>query len=286
MDKKRRGLGALIPNVAWRGREEPVAQITPNQIQPNPYQPRQDLGGPGLDELVESVRVHGMMQPLLVRRHEDGYQLIAGQRRLEAARRLGLDTVPVVVRQCTERELLELALVENLQREDLNPLEAARAYQRLSTEFGLNQEELADRVGKSRPAVANTMRLLNLPKPVQEAIEQGRLSEGHGRALLSAGEPERIQALAETVERQGLSVREAEALARRPHTTKTRRPARARTVDPNLADLEARLREALGTRVAIRPHPRTAAGQIEIEYYSADDLERLAERLLGEASGE
>jgi len=279
VDKKRRGLGALIPNVAWRGREEPATELSLDLILPNPFQPRQPAAGEHLEELVASIRLHGIIQPLVVRPREGGYQLVAGQRRLAAARKAGLASVPVVIRHCSDRELLELALVENLQREDLNPMDAAAAYQRLVAEFGLSQEEVADRVGKSRPTVANTIRLLQLPGPVQQSLRQGRISEGHGRALLGAGNPDRMVQLCRLVEQRALSVRQAEALARLPAAPPP--PSPRRQLDPNLAHLEDRLRQALGTKVTLRPRGDGRRGTIEVEYYSAEDLERILDLVAG-----
>lgn len=283
MDKKRRGLGALIPNVAWRGREEPVSELAPEAILPNPYQPRQQAET-NVAELVESIRVHGIVQPLVVRPQGDRYELVAGQRRLAAARQAGLSQVPVIIRQCTDREMLELALVENLQREDLNPMEAAAAYHKLATEFALSQEQVAEAVGKSRSAVANTMRLLNLPQVVQDSLRAGEITEGHGRAILAAEGHEAMLALWQVIRERTLSVRAAESLGRPPAPARRAKPARARPADPNLADLERQLREALGTKATIRPH-RRGGGTIELEYYSADDLERVLGQLLGDTEG-
>ncbi len=280
MDKKRRGLGALIPNVAWRGREEPVSELAPEAILPNPYQPRQQAET-NVAELVESIRVHGIVQPLVVRPQGDRYELVAGQRRLAAARQAGLSQVPVIIRQCTDREMLELALVENLQREDLNPMEAAAAYHKLATEFALSQEQVAEAVGKSRSAVANTMRLLNLPQVVQDSLRAGEITEGHGRAILAADSHEAMLALWQVVRERSLSVREAETLGRPPaRPARARKPSRTPAADPNLADLERQLRETLGTKATIRPHRRGSGGTIELEYYSADDLERVLACLL------
>jgi len=282
VDKKRKGLGALIPNVAWRGREEPVRELAVAAIQPNPYQPRQQEDGAQMEELMASIREHGIVQPLVVCRRGDSYQLVAGQRRLAAARLVGLLSVPVVVRACSDREVLELALVENLQREDLNPLEAAQAYQRLLSEFGLSQEQVAQRVGKSRSAVANTLRLLQLPAPMQDSLRAGRLSEGHGRALLAVADAQRQRQLWQWIEQRSLSVRQAEALSQ----AAPARPARrSRRLDPNLEHLESRLRRALGTKVTLRPRARGQGGSIEIAYYSADDLERLCQIMEQEKPG-
>ena len=209
-----RGLGALIP--AAEAVEEPADNtVVPlSAIQPNPLQPRQVFPDDGIEELAESIRQKGILQPLLVRRANGGFQLIAGERRLRAAQRLGLQEVPVTVRDADDGELLEMALIENIQRENLNPLEEARAYRRLSDDFHLTQEEIAVRVGKDRSTVANTLRLLQLPGDIQRDIERGVLSAGHARALVSVGsEAEKLQLAREVVSRR-LSVRQTERLAK------------------------------------------------------------------------
>ena len=216
---------------------------------------------------------------MVVRPLDGGYQLIAGERRLEAARLAGLAEVPVFVRDCSDREQLELALVENLQREDLNPIESALAYKRLMEEFELSQEQVAEQVGKSRPAVANTMRLLNLPSIIQQSLMEGKISEGHGRALLGIESDERLLELWRQVQEHNLSVRETEALvARLSSAPVSRETKRARILDPNLVDLLARLELALGTRVRLRPRAR--GGTVEIQYYSEEDLTRICDHLL------
>ena len=263
-----RGLGALIPS-AYQEEKSTESQVPLNAIQPNRLQPRQVFAEATIDELAESIRQKGILQPLLVRRVDGGYELIAGERRLRAAQRLGMEQVPVTIRDCADGEMLELALIENIQREDLNPLEEARGYRRLSDEFALTQDEIAKRVGKDRSTVANTVRLLQLPQEVQREIERGALSAGHARALINAGsEAAKIKLAREVVARQ-LTVRETEKLAKR-----QARPM----ADVELRAAEHRLTEALGTRVRLHTR-RGGAGKIEIEYYSLDGLNALIDRL-------
>ena len=278
-----RGLGALIPGSAG------VDEVDIDLIAPNPEQPRTHMDQEALAELGASVREHGLLQPLVVTRQvgDSGavsYQLIAGERRLHAARLAGLRRVPVVVRETTPRGLLELALVENLQRADLGPLEEAQAFRRLVDDFGLSQEAVAQRVGRSRVAVANTMRLLTLPDAIKEGLAAGRVSEGHARAILGLPEPEaRLRLYAEVVERD-LTVRQTEELVRRLRdapaaaaTPPIRREQRTR--DPDLAAIEERLRTALGTQVRLERSRK--GGRIVIQFYGDEDLEALLDRLLG-----
>ena len=279
MGTRRRGLGSLIPGAEYEEAIGGVHTVSIDLIEANAYQPRQHQDEERLAELVDSIRVHGMLQPVVVRRIDGGYQVIAGARRLEAARRAGLSQVPVVVRKCSDAESVELALVENLQREDLNPIESAQAYRRLIEEFELSQEEVARRIGRSRATVSNSLRLLNLPSVIQQSLMGGRISEGHARALLMVEDPERAHELWQRIEAEGLSVREAEALARthgRPTVTRERRVRSL--ADPNVKALEDSLKDALGTRVQVRP--RGSGGTIEIEYYSEDDLDRIVTRIV------
>jgi ParB family chromosome partitioning protein len=246
----------------------------------NPYQPRRSFAPEALAELTESIRQHGILQPLTVRLRGDGYELIAGERRLQAARKAGLASVPVIVRGCTDREMLVLALVENLQREDLNAMEAARSYQQLIDEFSLSPGEVAERVGKSRSAVANTLRLLGLPAPIQQAVEESTISEGHARALLAVDDPERqAELFAETVKREW-SVRALEAMAAKPPPSARRAPTKSQdAADPHLAKLRGELQVLLGTRVVFKAGSTARDGAIEIAYYSPEDLARILEVL-------
>ncbi len=276
-----RGLGALIPGATPGETSGPATELEVSRLFPNPFQPRRQIAGPEFEELVSSVRRHGVLQPVIVRPSAGGYEIVAGERRWRAAGEAGLSRIPAVVKEITDREMLELALIENLRREDLSPIERATAYHRLVEEFHMTQEQVSEVVGGSRPAVANTLRLLELPGEVQVAISQGRLSEGHGRALLMVqDQPRAVIELWRIVEEKGLSVRETEDLAKARHrrvsreTQGRRRPGS----DPILTDLAAQLREKYTTSVAIVSKGKK--GTIQIHYYSQDDLERLIDLLL------
>lgn len=276
-----KGLEALLPeNVlsspAERGR---LLEVDITKIIPNRYQPRRAFEEGDLKELADSIRSRGVVEPVLVRKAEEGkFELIAGERRWRAAGLAGAATIPVVIREATDSDLLELALVENLLRKDLNPLEAARAYRRLMEEFNLSQEQIAQRVGKERPSVANSLRLLNLPEPVQEALLTEKLTSGHAKAILSLSrEGDQLQ-LARQVLRQGLSVRQTERLARLIERGKPARRRVAASPSPEVAQVQEQLSYQLGTRV--RMEGGGERGRIVIEYYTAADLERILEKLL------
>ena len=269
-----RGLGALIPGtIETPEKHEPRGEswASTTSISPNPFQPREVFDESALDELTASVRDKGLLQPLVVRRIGAGrYELIAGERRWRAAQRAGLTEVPIVVRDADGGEALELALIENLQRENLNPVEEARAYQRLSDEFALGQEEIAQRVGKSRSAVTNSMRLLQLPPDVLTQLASGALSAGHARSLLGLTSTQAQAAVARDIVTRQLSVRDTEKLVRE----------RARPTDADVEHraVETELTRALGTRVHLR-HNKDGSGRIVIEYYSLDELDGLMDRL-------
>jgi ParB family chromosome partitioning protein len=269
-----RGLGALIGEQDAMRPREAVVEVPVEEVRPNPYQPRQSMDDTALHELAESIREHGVLQPLIVRRVGRGYEVVAGERRYRAAQLAGLSRVPACVRDYTDREALEIALVENLQREDITALEAARAYRRLLDEFGQTQEQIAARLGKSRTSIANTVRLLQLPPRVQRSLESGEISEGHARALLQAT-PERREAMLEQVVQAGANVRDTEELVQKISgevvPAPTVGPPRQR--DANTQAVEAKLRQALGTKVQIQS--RDGRGAIRIEFYSDEDLERL-----------
>jgi len=256
-------------------------------ISPNPEQPRTHFEPEKLRELAESIREHGIIQPLVVSRDpEGGYRLIAGERRLQAARLAGIQTVPVVIREAADSQLLELALIENIQRADLNPIEEAMAYRRLTEEYGHTQEEAARRVGKSRVAVANALRLLQLDSDVRRSLVAGEITEGHARALLGLPDGKaRLDAWREVVKR-GLSVRETEALVRRSlastPATSSRPGATTARRDANIAHIEKRLQRALSTRVSVVPHKQGA--RVTIECYSAEEFDHVVTTLLGEES--
>ena len=273
-----RGIAALIPGRTTA--EPPATEIPLDRIRGNPRQPRLRMDDAALGTLAASIREHGVIQPILVTETLDGYQLVAGERRVRAARMAGLDRIPAVIRQLLDHQQLELALVENLQREDLDSIEAARAYRQLVDEFGLTQEQLAARVGRARSTVANTLRLLELHPSVQEAVAGGAISEGHARAMGGVDRELQARVLATVVDAD-FSVRQTEELVRRtrqPRATRDRTGSTAGT-DPELERVEEDLRRALGTKVRVARSRR--GGRIVIEYYSDEDLGRLYERLIG-----
>lgn len=261
---------------------EPVLRVPLQLIRPNPLQPRRELSPESLEELAESIRQQGILQPLVVRRRGQGYELIAGERRWRAAQMLQLTEVPVIVRDVDDRTALELALVENLQRENLNPIEEAQGFAQLLHQFGFTQEEAAQRVGKSRAAVANALRLLKLPPGVQLYLRTGQLTVGHAKAILGLEEETLQKAVADRVVREGLNVRQTEALVARlvaeRQSGRSRRSGSERgPADPQLARLEDRLRERLGTRVRLRY--RDGRGALEIAFFSNEELERVLQIL-------
>jgi len=274
-----RGLDALIP-----GGERPasgIEQIPLDAVVSNPRQPRTRFDPEELAELAESIRVHGMLQPLIVTQDETPgrYTLIAGERRLLAARQAGLTHAPALVREASEQSRLEMALIENVQRADLAPLELAEAYRQLAEDFDLSHEQIAARVGKSRVAVTNTLRLLKLPESVRQALAEGRISEGHARALLALPTPQAQAAALHTILTHDLNVRQTEALVRR--LTGERPPARPRPEPPpDVLDVQERLQSSLGTRVRLK-RTRKGSGTIVIHFYSDEELEALIERLSG-----
>ncbi len=276
-----RGLGALLP-----GEEEHtvtggggVLMVAVDAISPNPRQPRSRLAPEELAELTASIREHGVLQPLIVTpgETEGQYTLIAGERRLEAARLAGLQSVPVIVREATDQQRLELAIIENIQRADLNPLEEAEAYRQLAEDFHLSHEEIAARVGKSRVTITNTLRLMKLPDAVKNALIEGKISEGHARALLALPTPEAQSAALRSILVQELNVRQTEELVRKmsgerpPHKPSPPPP-------PEITELEERLRASLGTKVVLRAGRK--GGTVTIHYYSEEELEALLGRLL------
>ncbi len=270
-----RGLAALIPQ---REETSPTVDLPISSIARNPFQPRQTVEQVALEDLAASVAEHGVLQPILVTQTSTGYRLIAGERRLRAAEMAGLDRIPAVVRVATETEQLAWALIENLQRADLNSMEEARAFQRLADEFGLAHEDIAHRVGRARSTVTNTMRLLELAPQLQEAIERGAISEGHGRAIGGISDHQLQQTMLDQVVARGLSVRQTEELARRARSA-DKPDKRPRTTSPDVERLERGLREALATKVTLSSARK--GGRITIEYYDEDDLDRIYEHLTG-----
>lgn len=273
-----RGLDGLLP-AAPRASERANLEVPIEEVRPNRGQPRKRFDDASLDELATSISAQGVLEPILVRkRRAGGFEIIAGERRWRAAQRAGLKDVPVYVRELSDEAAFEAALVENLQREDLNPIETARAFQRLSDEHGLTQEQIAGRVGKDRSTVANAMRLLRLPDPVLDLLESARLSEGHGRAILGAPEATMID-LARAAADGRLSVRETERRAREAtRAAAGEPPAKKPDKSANVRDLERRLSHSLGSTVALEDDE--GKGRIVIRYASLDELDRLLERLL------
>jgi ParB family chromosome partitioning protein len=272
-----RGLASLIPQRS--GSATAVVDVPLARVSPSPYQPRRHMDDERLEELAASIREHGVLQPVLVTETLEGYQLVAGERRVRAARLAGLERIPALVRQLADRDQLEVALVENVQRSDLDPIDQATAYRQLIDEFGLTQEAVAGRVGKSRASIANTLRLLDLDPGVQSAIADGRLTEGHGRALGGLAPDGQAHVLGTVID-QGLSVRQTEELVRRLREPRHAHEARpVRRLDPDLERVEEHLRQQLGTKVSLSRSRK--GGRIVIEYYSDEELGRLYERLIG-----
>ena len=275
-----RGLEALLPGGPPADSLPVRDRVAVSEIRPNPNQPRRHFDEAALETLSASIRQRGLLQPLVVRRVPDGYELIAGERRLRAAERAGLETVPVVVREADPQERLELALIENLQREDLTPLEEAEAYRHLIDVYGLTQEAVAQAVGKSRPSVANALRLLALPEAVKAQLEGGELSAGHARAVLSVGDATTQVEFAREIATDGATKSEAERRARVRRTGGARTASTARRdKDPHWRAIAEELTRSLGTRVRVTPRAR--GGSIEIEFYSEPELARLLDRLRG-----
>jgi ParB family chromosome partitioning protein len=278
-----RGLGALIPSYPDAEPRNATLDVDINAIAPNPYQPRTGLDPAKLQQLADSIRVHGVIQPLVVRRAEerDRYTLIAGERRWRAARLAGLTVVSVVVKEAAPQAMLELALVENVVRADLSPLEEAVAYRQLIDEFGLTQASVAERVGRSRVSVTNTLRLLTAPEQVQTALQEGRITEGHARALLGLPNAADQVAMLEVVIAKGWTVRQTEDAVRK-WVTDPDRQQPDRPQNPLITSLEERFQRALGTRVAVRQPPGASSGTVVIHFYSDEQLQSLYDRLIGE----
>lgn len=285
MEKRKalgRGLQALIPDIksdikttisskVGTEKEEYIAYLDISDIKPGPYQPRSDFNQEKMEELASSIREKGVVQPILVRKIDSGYEVIAGERRLRAVKSLGVEKIPAIVKEVDDANAIELALIENIQREDLNPIEEARAYERLSNNFGFTQEQIAQAVGKDRTTVTNILRLLNLPAKIQKFILDDLLTMGHARALLSVTDPYRQMKICERIIKKGLSVREAEQLVR--PSAPSRRSSVYRTANPHIKATEEELQRVLGTRVRI--YHGKKRGKVIIEYFSLDDLERI-----------
>jgi ParB family transcriptional regulator, chromosome partitioning protein len=277
-----RGLSALIPSASEPQTDkhaEPTSfEVAVDRITPSPFQPRRSFDEGKIEELAASIRNQGIIQPLVVRPRGSDYELIAGERRWRAAIKAGLSRVPVVVRSANDHEALQLALVENLQREDLNPIEEAAGYRRLQEDFRWSQEEMAEKVGKSRPAIANALRLLALPAEVQQELSAGNLPAGQARALLGLHTEPLILSACREVIAKGLSTRETEKMVRHLIVGRKRRRA-VPLIDPDLKSIVEELQRSLGTRVRLLPKARSAKGKIEIEYYTLADLERIIQTI-------
>jgi ParB family chromosome partitioning protein len=274
-----KGLSALIPPreilFADNERQERVLFLDINGIKTNKYQPRTQFDEEKLNELVKSIKEKGVIQPVLVRKALDGYELIAGERRLRAAKRLNIDKVPAIVKDVSDIDMLEIALIENIQREELNPIEEASAYKKFVTEFGYSQDKIAEVLGKDKSTVSNTLRLLTLPEKIRAYISKNSITAGHAKALLSLPTENEQYRVCSIIINKGLSVREAERLAARRGAPQKRKAAKA---EPGLADVATELEHALGTRVRIFHGKKR--GTIQIEYYSVDDLNRIIDLII------
>jgi ParB family chromosome partitioning protein len=273
-----KGLNAFFANIEEPNKQESITDVSLKEIRPNPYQPRKIFTQEAIEELKQSIIEHGILQPIIVRKSIKGYDIVVGERRFRAAREAGLEKVPVVIRELSEQQMMELAVLENLQREDLTPIEEAAAYQLLMEKLSLTQEQLAKRLGKSRPHIANLVRLLTLPPKIQQLISDGKISMGHGRALLGLRKKEKLPLIAEKTVKEGLNVRQLEQLIQQlnenvPRETKKPKPEK----NVFIKERESFLRERFGTTVNIKESKDK--GKIEIEFFSKDDLERILELL-------
>ena len=278
-----KGINALFNNIEVE-QGEVVNEISLKELRPNPYQPRKVFSEEAIEELKQSILLHGILQPIIARKSIKGYEIVVGERRYRAAAAAGLKTVPVVVRQMTEQQMMELAILENLQREDLNPIEEAFAYQTLLERLNLTQDELAKRLGKSRPHITNHVRLLSLPEEIKNYISEGKISMGHGRALLALKNKEKLHAVVEKVMKEKLNVRQLEQYIHQlndnvPRETKTKEQQKK---DVFMIQRETNLRERLGTTVTIKQTKKK--GKIEIEFFSQEDLDRILD-LISQESG-
>jgi ParB family chromosome partitioning protein len=283
-----RGLSALIPGAPESGEASGLLEVPVNAVSPNPRQPRTRFDDEAIGALASSIREVGILQPIVVRKLGAGFELIAGERRLRAAKVAGLATIPVVVRDTDDADTLREALIENIHREDLGPIELAEAFRQLLEELGLKQEELADRVGVSRSHIANTIRLLQLPIDVQQLLTDGKLQAGHARALLALGDADAQNTLALRTVAEDLTVRDVEDLVRRYVDGPTEKPAKAEVADPpptdtTMAEVEEILSEQLATRVQIQMGKKR--GRVVIEFGSADDLDRIVSEIIGSGPG-
>ena len=260
--------------------EKPDSFVDINLVEPNREQPRKNFDEDALQELSDSIKQYGLLQPILVQDRKSYYEIIAGERRWRASKMAGLKKVPVIIRNYTEQEIVEISLIENIQREDLNPIEEAQAYKRLLTEFNLKQDEVAERVSKSRTAVTNSMRLLKLCDEVQQMIIDNMLSTGHARAIISVEDPKEQYALAQKIFDEKMSVREVEKYIKGMGKTAKPKKKKNESLEAIYESTEEKLKNALGTKVAITSRGEEGSGKIDIEFYSHDDFERIIEKLL------
>lgn len=285
-----KGLDSLIPNTIGEAKEikeskekaenkNPETMVKLTMVEPNGEQPRKNFDEDSLLELAESIKQFGLLQPIIVQDRKNHYEIIAGERRWRAAKMAGLKEIPVIIKNLTNQEIVEISLIENIQREDLNPIEEAQAYKRLLEEFNLKQDEVAERVSKSRTAVTNSMRLLKLCEEVQQMVVNEMISTGHARALLSIEDPEEQYMIAQKVFDEKMSVREVEKLVKDLHKPEKAPKKENKSLEVIYQNIENRLKESLGTKVSISPK-NNGAGKIEIEFYNHDDLDRLMEQLM------
>ena len=285
-----KGLDSLIPNTIGEAKEKkeskekvenknPETMVKLSMVEPNGEQPRKNFDEDSLLELAESIKQFGLLQPIIVQDRKNHYEIIAGERRWRAAKMAGLKEIPVIIKNLTNQEIVEISLIENIQSEDLNPIEEAQAYKRLLEEFNLKQDEVAERVSKSRTAVTNSMRLLKLCDEVQQMVVNEMISTGHARALLSIEDPEEQYMIAQKVFDEKMSVREVEKLVKDLHKPEKAPKKENKSLEVIYQNIENRLKESLGTKVSISPK-NNGAGKIEIEFYNHDDLDRLMEQLM------
>ncbi|WP_175989829.1 ParB/RepB/Spo0J family partition protein [Bacillus sp. Marseille-Q1617] len=273
-----KGINALFQNVQSPQNEESVQEVKLKDIRPNPYQPRKIFDPGAIEELKESILEHGILQPIIVRKSIKGYEIVVGERRYRAATAAKLDVVPVVVRELNDQQMMELAVLENLQREDLTPIEEGAAYQMLMDKLKITQEEVAKRLGKSRPHIANHIRLLSLPAPIQELISEGKLTMGHGRALLGLKNKKNLSTLVNRILKESLNVRQLEKIVGEMNgsvSRETKKPEKKK--DVFIKEQESMLRERFGTTVTIKQSKKK--GKIELEFFSKEDLDRILELL-------
>ena len=279
-----RGLGALINETGSKNESEQFLEIDLNLIEPNSQQPRTRFTENNLEDLTQSIRANGVVQPIIVRRKGGVYEIVAGERRWRASQRAGLQKIPVIIKEVTDEKLLELALIENIQRQELNPIEEARAYKNLVEKLGLTQEVIAERVGKNRTVITTALRLLKLPRDIQELVEEEKISAGHGRALLMISETATQRQLTKNIIELSLSVRETEKaikrLSKNGHATAETQVVKPK-VDANVLSAETKLRRYLGTNVHISPDGKGTGGKIEVEYYGESDLDRIFNLITG-----